>query len=388
MNTVELKKGIYSVGAVDWSVRNFHGYITDRGATYNSYLIIDEKITLIDTVKAPFADELIRRISDIIDPSKIDYVISNHVEMDHSGSIPAIMRVAPNATIVTSSPNGFKGLNAHYGSYNYKEVKAGDSLSIGKRSLVFVTTPMLHWPDSMVTYCPEEKILFSNDALGQHFASTGRFDDEVNLTEVFQEAAKYYANIVMPFGKQVLNALNVIGTLDIDIVAPSHGIMWRSNISDIVAKYKSWASNEVEEKAIVVYDSMWGSTYKMAWAISEAFASKKIPCKMLDLKVVHISDIMTDVLTSKYICVGSPTLNNGIMPSVAGFLTYLKGLAPKGDRKGMAFGSFGWSGQSIGIVEDYLTGCGFELIADKVRLNYIPTEEQLAGLEKLVADKL
>lgn len=388
MNIVELKKGIYSVGAVDWNVRNFHGYTTNRGATYNAYLIIDEKVALIDTVKAPFAEEMIRRIKDIIDPSKIDYVISNHVEMDHSGGIPAFMQVAPQATIVTSDPNGMKGLLAHYGQYNYMPVKAGDTLSLGKRTLAFVTTPMVHWPDNMVTYCPEEKILFSNDALGQHFASTKRFDDEVPLDEVYQEAAKYYANIVMPYGAQTLKALEIVGGLDIEMVAPSHGVIWRKNIAGIIERYSRWAANKTVEKAVVIYDSMWHSTEKMAHAVLEGFAVKGIPAKLCDLKVMHISDIMAEVLEAKYICVGSPTLNNNIMPTVAGFLTYLKGLAPKGDRKAMAFGSYGWSGQSIGQIEVQLLACGFGLLCENIRQQYIPSEEVLNGITEKIAKSL
>ena len=198
MKAIEVKKGIYWVGAVDWSVRNFHGYTTNRGATYNAYLIIDEKITLIDTVKAPFAGELLARIRSVVDPEKIDYVVSNHVEMDHSGALPVIMKACPNAKVVTSAPSGVKGLTAHYGEYDYMPVKGGDTLSLGERSLAFVTTPMVHWPDNMVTYCPEEKILFSNDAFGQHYASNGlslihiypEDDVFVLLFEVFVDAEK------------------------------------------------------------------------------------------------------------------------------------------------------------------------------------------------------
>ena len=252
MNQVMLREGIYYVGAVDWNVRSFHGYSTNRGATYNAYLIIDEKITLIDTVKAPFAGELIKRISEIIDPAKIDYVISNHVEMDHSSGIPAIMEVAKNATIITSAPSGRKGLEAHYGTnYKYQEVKGGDVLSLGKRSLAFVTTPMLHWPDNMVTYCPEEKILFSNDAFGQHYASSKHFDVEVNLDEVFHEAKKYYANILMPFGKQAAGALEIVKGLDLEIIAPSHGVIWTEHIQDILKKYEEFAVGDLEDLAVV-----------------------------------------------------------------------------------------------------------------------------------------
>lgn len=385
MNKLELKEGIYYVGAVDWNVRSFHGYSTDRGATYNAYLIIDEKVTLIDTVKAPFAQELLARISEIIDPAKIDYIISNHVEMDHSGALPIIAKAAPNATILTSAPAGLKGLKAHYGELNYQAVKAGDTLSLGKRSLSFVATPMLHWPDNMVTYCPEEKILFSNDAFGQHFASNKHFDVEVDLTVVMQEAKKYYANILMPFGAQAAKALDIVKGLDMDIIAPSHGVIWTKHIPDIIEKYAYFASTEAEEEAVVVYDSMWRSTESMAMAVVEGFAKKGITAKLFDLKANHISDIVTEVLKAKYIAVGSPTLNNNMLPTVASFLCYLKGLAPK-NKKAFAFGSYGWSGQSIGLVNEELEKMKCEIILDPIRLEYVPSVEQLNEVIEKVAN--
>lgn len=381
MNAIEVKKGIYWVGALDWNVRSFHGYTTNHGATYNAYLIIDDKITLIDTVKAPFSEELIERVSKIIDPSKIDYLISNHVEMDHSGSIPAILKVAPNAKIVTSSPSGLKGLTAHYGDLGYIAVKGGDSLSIGKRTLQFVGTPMLHWPDNMVTYCPEEKILFSNDAFGQHYCSAGRFDDEEPLDLVMREAKKYYANILMCYGKQMQHIFPILSKLDIDMIAPSHGVIWRSHISDILDDYAKWSKNEPEERALVVYDSMWHSTEKLAVTITEAFKEKGIPVKLFDIKETHISDIIIDVLDSKYIVVGSPTLNNNMLPTVASFLCYFKGLSPK-NRKGFAFGSYGWGGQSIPQVEEELVKCGCEICLDRIAINYVPKKEQLEKIRQ------
>lgn len=377
MNAVEVKKGIYWVGAIDWTVRNFHGYTTNRGATYNAYLIIDEKIALVDTVKAPFAKELIERVSKIVDPSKIDYLISNHVEMDHSGSIPEVMKLMPNAKIITSAPSGVKGLTAHYGQYDYVPVKGGDSLSLGKRTLTFVTTPMLHWPDNMVTYCPEEKILFSNDAFGQHYASSGRFDDEEPLPVILEEAKKYYANIIMCYGKQVQGVFPILDGLDIEIIAPSHGVIWRSHVSEVLNAYKSWSENDPQDGALVVYDSMWHSTEVIAQTIVEAFKDKGLNnIKLCDLKQTHISDIVPYVLTSKYIAVGSPTLNNSMMPTVASFLCYLKGLSPK-NRKAFAFGSYGWGGQSITNVEEELKKCGFDICLDKISIQYIPTQEQL-----------
>lgn len=385
MNIVKLRDDIYAVGAVDWNVRSFHGYSTNRGSSYNAYLIMDEKITLLDTVKEPFSQELIQRISEIVDPAKIDYLVSNHVEMDHSGGIPEVMKVAKNATIVTSAPSGLKGLQAHYGKdYNYKEVKAGEELSIGKRTLTFVPTPMLHWPDNMVTYCKEEKILFSNDAFGQHLASSKYFDDEVDLEIVMQEAIKYYSNIIMLYGAQTRKALEVVKGLDIEMIAPSHGIIFRSHVEEIIKAYEYYSNEEPDEKAVVVYDSMWHSTEKMASAILEGFAKKGVSAKLYDLKENHISDIMTEILKAKYIAVGSPTLNNNMLPTVSAFLTYMKGLAPK-NKKAFAFGSHGWGGQGSTQVNDELVACKFEIVLDPIKIAYIPTKEQLDEIENKVA---
>ena len=375
MKAVEIKKEIYWVGGIDWDLRNFHGYLTQRGSTYNSYLIIDEKITLIDNVKYYLAEELIDRISAIIDPSKIDYIIQNHIEMDHTGSLPDMKKICPNAKLF-ASPKGVEGLQKHFkNDWDYKTVKSGDVLKLGKRSLHFVQTPMVHWPDNMVSYCPEEKILFSNDAFGQHIASSERFDDEYPFNIMMHEAEKYYTNIVFPYGTQIQKALEVVGGLDIETICPSHGLIWRSNILEIIDEYKKWSTNKVDEKALIIYDTMWKSTEKIAYKIQEAFEEKDYQTRMFNLQHTHISDIMTDILTAKYICVGSPTLNNNILPTVSAFLTYLKGLAPK-NRIGLAFGSYGWGGQSVGIIENILRECGFEIL-DQIKLQYVPDKKLL-----------
>lgn len=383
MQAIEIKKGIYWVGAIDWSMRSFHGYETGRGSSYNAYLILDEKITLIDTVKEPFRDELISRISSVIDPAKIDIIVSNHVEPDHSGSIPEMMKLCPKAEIYTSDPNGFKGLTAHYGKLPYHGVKAGDTLSLGKRTLKFVPTPMLHWPDSMVTYCPEEKILFSNDAFGQHLAASKLFDDEVDFAVLMEEAKKYYANILMLYGRQAQTALKALAGLDIEMIATGHGRLWRSHIPAILEAYQKWSTGELENKAVVVFDSMWHSTEKMARAIAEAFAEKGLPTQFYDIKKTHMSDIVVDILTSRYLAVGSPTINNQMMPPIAGFLCYLKGLAPKG-REAFAFGSYGWGGQSIKLVEDELKAAGCNICLDMIRIANVPSKEQLDEIREKV----
>ena len=373
---IQISENIFWVGAVDWSMRNFHGYETSRGSTYNAYLILDEKITLIDTVKAGFEDELIARISSVIEPAQIEIVVSSHVEPDHSGALKNIAELAPKAEIITTNPNGLKGLTARYGKLNYRAVKAGDSISIGKRTLQFVPTPMLHWPDSMVTYCPEEKILFSNDAFGQHLSTSMRFDDENDLEIVLREAKKYYANILMPFGKQAQTALQALDGLEFKMIATGHGVIWRTHIDKILDCYKSWIVGDVDERAVVVFDSMWHSTEILAQTITESFAKRNIPATYYDIKATPLSDIITDIFTSKYLAVGSPTINNQMMPTIAAFLCYLKGLRPV-NHKAFAFGSYGWGGQSIGYVEDELKAAGCEIILDKIRVANVPTAQQL-----------
>lgn len=386
MKATEIKKGIYWVGGIDWDLRNFHGYLTQRGSTYNSYLIVDEKITLIDNVKSYMAEEQIKRISQIVDPAKIDYIVQNHIEMDHSGSLPIIMEHCPNAKVI-ASPKGVEGIPKHYKKqWDFMPVKSGDTLNLGKRTLHFVQTPMVHWPDNMVSYCPEEKILFSNDSFGQHIASSERFDDEYPFNVMMQEAAKYYANIVLPYSKQVQKALAVVETLEIDVICPSHGLMFRKYIPEILEVYKKWAANYTDKKALIIYDTMWHSTEKIAGVVQEAFEAKDYQTRLFNLQYTHISDIMTEILTARYICVGSPTLNNNILPTVAAFLTYLKGLAPKG-RNALAFGSYGWGGQSVGMVENNLKDCGFEMM-EQIRMQYVPDADLLEKEEAKLKEQI
>ena len=388
LEATQIKPDIWWVGGIDWNARLFHGYTTELGITYNAYLIIDEKITLIDTTKAPFAQDLIDRISTIVDPKKIDYLVSNHVEMDHSGSIPAIMKVAPNATIVTSAPQGLKGLKAHYGdAYEYMGVKTGDTLNIGKRTLEFIQTPMVHWPDNMVTYSSYDKILFSNDAFGQHIATSKRFDVDNDKCEVMKQAKKYYANIVQPYGMQVGKAMKAIGELDFDMVAPSHGVIWTEYAREIFENYASWSVAEVKDKAIIVFDSMWHSTETMARAICEGFIEQGVEAHLYDVKANHPSDIMTEFLDSKYVAIGSPTLNSQMLPPVAGFLTYMKGLSAKNHmRIGIPFGSYGWAPLGPKNVASEMEAAGFELPVSVITCNYLPSEEFLVDLREKVAD--
>ncbi len=386
MKAVKIKENIYWVGAIDWDLRSFHGYLTQRGSSYNAYLVLDEKITLIDTVKYRLFDEMLERIASIIDPSKINYIISNHVEMDHSGGIPALAQLVPDATILTS-PNGQKGLVDHFGQgLNLKAVGAGEMLETGKYHFSFLPTPMVHWPDNMITYLSDERILFSNDAFGQHLASPERFDDEYPLDVTMHEARKYYANIVLPYSGQVKKALAAASGLAIDIICPSHGLIWRKNIAGITAAYADWSANKTVEKAVVIYDTMWDSTKKIAYAAAKAFENRGYRTRLLSLQTNHISDIMTEVIDAKYICVGSPTLNNNMLPTVAAFMVYLKGLAPA-NRTALAFGSFGWGGQSIDQLEEMLKSCKFDLL-ESIKVKYIPTEDLLADVTKKLEQQI
>jgi len=380
MKPIQLTSDVYWVGAIDWGLRNFHGYLTQRGSTYNAYLILDEKITLIDSVKSYLYDEMMERLTALIDPGKIDYVVSNHVEMDHSGGLPRLLQLNDRIKIITS-PNGEKGLRAHYKKdWDFQVVNNGDTLNIGKRNLQFILTRMVHWPDNMVCYSEQDRILFSNDAFGQHLATSERFDDEYPYSIVLEEAKKYYANIVLPYGAMVQKALDAVSCLDIATIAPSHGLVWREHVSEIVAEYYKWAGNKTTRRALIIYDTMWGSTERIARAIGSAFENKGYHTSLLNLRHNHISDIMTEVLTAEYVCVVSPTLNNNMLPTVASFLTYLHGLAPK-NRIGLAFGSYGWGGQSVGQVEKVLEECGFEMLTP-IKLQYVPDDADLRDITK------
>ncbi len=382
LQKVKIKPEIYWVGAIDWNIRNFHGYDTRRGTSYNAYLIIDNKITLIDTVKHYLFDEMLSRIKKIIDPNKIEYIVSNHVEMDHSGSLPKMKKESPSAKIITST-RGQKGLLRHYKKdLDFQIVKSGDTLNIGKRTLHFVHTPMVHWPDSMVTYIPLDKLLLPNDAFGQHIASNQRFDNNFEWGILREEAAKYYANIVMPYGDQVKKALETVSKLDIDMIAPSHGVIWRSKIPEILKEYKKWANFESENKALIIYDTMWGSTEKIAYSLMDGLSESGINVLLRNLKNNHISDIITDVQDSKLILLGSPTLNNGMMPSMAGFLTYLKGLKPR-NRIGFIFGSYGWGGQAVGEIENIIKDLSWDMPYNSINLNYIPNDTELNNVKEL-----
>ena len=376
---IKIAEGIYSVGCRDWDIRDFHGYSTYEGTTYNAFLVLGEKNILIDTVKEKFGDELLSNISKIIDPKEIDIVISNHSEMDHSGALPKVMHVIGKDKPLYCSKMGEKNLKSHFkNDFNFKVVGSGDTLKVGNRTFSFLETRMLHWPDSMFTYLVEDAILFSSDAFGQHFAGDMFFDDEIG-DEVIPHARKYYANILLHFSGKVQDLLKDVTKMDlkIDMICPDHGIIWRDNPSKIIQLYDKWSKQEPTNKAVVIFDSMWESTTKMARAITSGIESEDVNVRLMNTRKWHRSDIMTEILEAGAIAVGSPTLNNGIFPVTADVMTYVKGLKPK-NKIAAAFGSYGWSGEAVKILNQTFTDMKLEIIDDGIRVQYVPEEKDLS----------
>lgn len=389
MNT-KLREGIDWVGYLDWTVRDFHGYATERGSTYNAYLIRDEKNALIDTVKAPYAEKLLAHIGALIDPAAIDYVVCNHAEPDHAGSLPTVLRACPRAEVVCDKKCR-ETLSMHVDTtgWRFRVVKDGDVLPLGRRNLTFLETPMVHWPESMFTYCAEEKLLFSMDAFGQHLASAGRFDDEEPLDAIMQEAKTYYANIVMLYAKPIERTLQRANGLAIEMIAPSHGVIWRSHLDRILGAYGDWVRHRRKAKALIVYDSMWKSTEMMAAAIAEGVMSRDVEARVHHVRASNITVLATDVLDAAAVAVGSPTLNQTLMPQVAAVLTYWKGLRPVG-KAGFAFGSHGWAQGGARDVETYLREMKFDILREPLLSHFVPDEAKLRECREagnLLADK-
>jgi flavorubredoxin len=379
----EIKKDIYWTGAVDYQSRNFHGYsLSPRGTTYNNYLVLDEKKTVFDTVKHADAGISLERIASVVNPEEIDYLVINHVEADHAGALPMFIKACrPEA--VFCSPMGLKAVEGHFRAWKdwpLRVVKSGDVVSLGKRNVHFLETRMLHWPDSMFSYIPEDGLLFSNDAFGQNIASSERFTDEIGGEVLLSAMTEYYHNIVLPYSSQVLKVLDQVAKmrLDIDMIAPDHGLIFRGkdNAAFALETYRRFAEQKPQKRAVVVYDTMWSSTENMACYIAEGLREAGVPSRIMSLKENHHSAVMSEVARCGLVVVGSPTHNNGILPFVAGFLAYMKGLRPQ-NRIGGAFGSFGWSGECVKIIGDQLAGMGFELPAEPVKCRFVPDAEAL-----------
>jgi len=390
----EIKKGVYWVGVVDWQLRHFHGHelSTPRGSAYSAFLVIDDKKVIIDSVWSPFTQEYLDNIRSVIDPAEIDIVVSNHSEPDHSGALPALMELCPNATVIVSR-QGATSLPGHYHkNWNLKPVKTGDRISIGRRELLFIEATMLHWPDSMFTFVTGDNILFPNDAFGQHYATAWRWNDQVDQGELFYEAQRYYANIITPYSTHVTKKINEIlaMNLPIEMICPSHGVFWRDNPMQIVHKYLEYAAQKGERRAVVLYDTMWNATRHMAEAIGEGLASAGVDYKIFHLAVSDRNEVLTEIFKSRGVILGSPTLNHGVLPSVAPIMADIKGLHFL-NKVGAAFGSYGWANESVKAIEELFTQCGIPLAAPGVAAKWQPTEEYLAKcreLGKAVAEKI
>lgn len=375
------------VGKIDWELTKFHGeeYSTHKGSSYNSYLIRDEKTVLIDTVWEPFAKEFVSNLKKEIDLNKIDYIIMNHSEVDHAGALAELMKEIPDTPIYCTK-NGAKIIKGlHHKDWNFIEVKTGDTLDIGKNKLVFVEARMLHWPDSMMTYMSGENKLFSNDAFGQHYASELMYNDKVDQDELYDEAIKYYANILTPFSKFVVSKIEEVVALNIpiDMICPSHGIIWRDNPLQIISKYMEWAKSYQENQITIIYDTMWNGTRKMAEAIAEGIKAKDkdIAVKLYNCSRRDKNDIITEVFKSRLILVGSSTINNGILYDAAAVLEMIKGLKFT-NKKAAAFGCYGWSGESIKIITDVLKESKFEVVSEGIKELWNPDDEALQRCRK------
>lgn len=383
MKPVELKNGIYWVGAVDWAIRDFHGYETPRGTSYNNYLIVDEEPTLLDAVHLDFVHISIENITRILEPQKIKNIIINHIENDHATGLEKILEYTPQANIYITE-KGKKGLSKFIDLSKYKvnTVKTGDHIKIGKRTLHFIETPMMHWPDSMFTYIKEEKILISQDAFGQHIASVERFDDEFinnrSMDELEDSVIDYYANILMLYGNVIKAKIEEIkkSGVEIEMIAPDHGVIWRSHIDKVISLYSDMVEAKAKLGAVIVYDTMWHSTEQMVFPIAKGLEAEGIPVKIIKLRGTPKSVAIKEIWKYRGVIVGSPTLNNNIFPSVADFLTYLKGLRPK-NRLFSAFGSYGWSGEAVKDIFEYAKAMKLELFEPGIRVLYKPSEEEL-----------
>jgi len=382
MAAIEILPGIYSVGVVDWNVRNFHGhtYTTKRGSSYNAYLIIDDKIALVDTVYTPFSEELINNIKEVVPLEKIDYIIANHVEVDHSGALPRIMPLCPKAKILGTAKCQEGLYRQYYKDWSFQTVKTGDKLELGKRSLSFVEAPMVHWPDSMFTYCPQDALLMPNDAFGQHLASTERFDDQVDSGVLMEEAESYYANILWPLNSIIAKKIQEIQKLNLPIkmIAPSHGIIWRKDPQKIVEAYVSWSSGQTKNKVVIVYETMWGATDKMAKQIALGVARQGAEVKLYNIAESDRTEVITQMLSAGGFLFGSSTHDNDMLPNIAAFLEIVKGLKLK-NRMVSFFGSYGWAGGAVSEMQEMLKNSGADFVMPGISFKYNPDEAELVG---------
>jgi len=381
MGAVEIKPGVHWVGAIDWAVRDFHGYITPNGTSYNNYLILDKDVTLVDTVKHDFSEYTLDNIRSLVDPGKIKNIVINHIENDHMSSIDRIMELTPNATIYITD-RGKKALDRFYDTSRWKFVivKTGHTLNTGTKTILFLETPMLHWPDSMMSYIKEDKLLISQDAFGQHLASSARFDeeycDQYSMTGLEHAVRDYYANILMPFGNLVKTKIAEIQKLglEIDMIAPDHGIIWKKDPSKILQMYLDMANDKADLRVIIIYDTMWHSTEHMTIPLMEGIKASGVDVEVMKLRATPMSRAIKRIWESRAMLVGTPTLNNIMFPSVAEFLQHLKGLRPK-NRMAGAFGSFGWGGGAVKEAYGVFKQMGLEVVEPGVEVLYRPSKD-------------
>ena len=374
------------VGKVDWELTHFHGheYSTKKGSSYNSYLIRDEKTVLIDTVWLPYDKEFITNLKKEIDLKQIDYIVCNHSEVDHSGALEEIMSEIPDIPLYCTA-NGAKILKGHYHKdWNFVTVKTGDTLNIGSSTLTFIEAPMLHWPDSMMTYMSGDNILFSNDAFGQHYATESLYNDKADNCELYAEAIKYYANILTPFSRFVTKKIEEILSfnLPINMICTSHGVIWKNEPAQIIEKYLEWANNYQENQITIIYDTMWESTRKMAESIADGItcSDSDVTVKLINTSKEDKNDVITEIFKSKAILMGSPTVNNNLLHSIGGLLEMVQGLKFK-NKKAAAFGSYGWSGESVKLLNESLKNAGFEVINDGIRTLWVPDANEADKLK-------
>ncbi len=382
----EIKKDVYWVGAVDWNISNFHGYsLARRGSTYNAFLVLDEKVTLFDLVPEKFKWDLYHQVHKLVAPDKIDYIVVNHVELDHSGALPFMVEKCSPERIFCS-PMGEKSLLSHFHKPEWpvQVVKDGESISLGRKDVQFMEARMLHWPDTMFSYIPQDRLLISSDAFGQNIATSRLFDDEHDLNLLLDESRHYYTNIILPFSGFVQKTLARVkeSGLEIDMIAPDHGVIWRTHVAEIIGAYQEFSSQKVRAKAVLVYDTMWSSSEKMIKALGDALVEEGIEIRLMSLKRFHHSDVMGEFSDAAALICASPTHNNGMLPLMADFLTYMKGLKPKG-RLGATLGSFGWSGEAPKAMAQVLEEAGFELPLEPLRVKNVPSHEHLAQCREM-----
>lgn len=377
MRSVPVADGIWWVGAVDWNLRDFHGFETPEGTSYNAYIVAgSRKTALIDTVKEQFVPELLSRVAEVVPLHSVDYIVVNHIEPDHHSGLRAVMEAIPGAEVVATA-TGVRGIAEFHGpDLPVRAVREGDSIDLGDRTLQFLPAPMVHWPDSMFTYVPESCTLLCNDAFGQHLAGVERFADEVGLDVAVEQLKVYYANILMPLAIPITKVISKVVEAGwaCDTIAPSHGVIWRGSTAPAALDvYDRLTAGEAEDKLVVAYGTMWHSTDEMAREIADAAGAEGVDVRLFDLAVTPYAHVTRHLMDSRALVLGSPTLHHGMLYRPAGYLQYVSGLKPSG-KLGASFGSFGWSGGAAKQMRARMEEIGFEMPFEDVEIKFRPLE--------------